>query len=298
MTGRSVMIAILLTLICCALQTSAKELAFYFEPTKLDVGNVYVYQLSSNPEKFEPSALVHYYFASLTEDHIEIERAVTDSSHSERSRTYERYQINLHQMMLESLQYEYLVGEGILPINTTCRGEITADFENQRIYFGYLNHTEDGFRRYNKETNYKAVPTFSYHFLHIDLCTALRFYPFPKRKLSVGEINNDQFYLDSQLKYRGKELVEVPAGQVTCHKFELAGKGLLAWLFGKRAWIWTTAEDPRSYMVKYRNENPQSAYNPIMELHLADIKSMSLSDWRDTFISPITKPEARESLGR
>ncbi len=66
MTGRSVMIAILLTLICCALQTSAKELAFYFEPTKLDVGNVYVYQLSSNPEKFEPSTLVHYYFASLT----------------------------------------------------------------------------------------------------------------------------------------------------------------------------------------------------------------------------------------
>ncbi|NLZ44106.1 MAG: DUF3108 domain-containing protein [Clostridia bacterium] len=257
---------------------------FVFDPAKMDPGNVYLYHLSGNPEEFELRSLVYYYYKAFSGPYLDIEEASVRIN-QEKSEYRCTYRINLDRMMLERSTFQYLPDKNSLSPNMTYQGETTVDFAKKRMKFDYLNRTEKGFQRYYKTVEYKITPTFSYSFEHVDGWTVMRFYPYPEKRIQVGEINSSLFYVDADVEYLGQETVEVPYGKVDCHKFEITGRGLLARLYGKKAWIWMSAEDERNYMVKYRNDNPRSTFLPVVEMRLADIKKMTPEEWAGLFVT-------------
>ena len=260
------------------------ENPFVFAPAKLDIGNVYLYHLSGNPKEFELDRLVYYYYKALSGPCLDIEEAMVRLN-QEKSEYRNTYRINLDQMMLERSIFQYLLDKNSLSPNMTYQGETTVDFTKKRMKFDYLNRTEKRFQRYYKTVKYKIIPTFSYSTYHVDGWTVMRFYPYPEKRIRVGEINSSLFYVDADVEYLGRETVEVPYGKIDCHKFEITGRGLLARLYGKKAWIWMSAEDDRNYMVKYRNDNPRSTFLPVVEMRLADIKKMTPEEWKELFVT-------------
>lgn len=260
------------------------ETPFVFDPEKLDTGNVYLYHLSGNPKEFELDRLVYYYYKAFSGHHLDIEEAMVRLN-QEKSEYRCTYRINLDRMMLERSTFQYLPDKNSLSPNMTYQGETTVDFAKKRMKFDYLNRTEKGFQRYYKTVEYKIIPTFSYTTYHVDGWTVMRFYPYPEKRIRVGEINSSLFYVDADVEYLGREAVEVPYGKIGCHKFEITGRGMLARLYGKKAWIWMSAEDERNYMVKYRNDNVRSTFLPVVEMRLADIKKMTPEEWTELFVT-------------
>ena len=260
------------------------ENPFVFDPNKLDTGNVYLYYFSGNPEEFEPRTLVYYYYKALSGPYLDIEEAFVRVNR-EKSEYLCTYRINLDQMMLERSTFQYLLDKSSISPNTTYQAETTVDFAKKRLTYDVLNRTEKGFQRYYKTVKYKIIPTFSYGTYHVDGWTVMRFYPYPEKRIQVGEINSSLFYVDADVEYLGRETVEVPYGKIDCHKFEITGRGLLARLYGKKAWVWMSAEDERNYMVKYRNDNPRSAFEPVVEMRLVDIRKMTPEEWAGLFVT-------------
>lgn len=245
---------------------------FNFDLDKIDEGNLYVYQMSANPEQFELRERYYYYLKSVTENYLDVEciRATRG--------VYNTYKLNWDYMMLEEHTWEIL-DQADLTDGDTKSMENHTDFINQVVESEFTNKEEEGFKTYYFVTNYELTPTFEYSSMHLDFWTAMRFYPYNESKITVGMIEGEE-YLETDVIYQGEEVVEVPFGSVKAHKFELRGRGLLARLFGKRAWLWLTAEDERNYMVKYRNEN-QRGNLPIVEMRLEKIEKRSLDEWEE-----------------
>ena len=99
-----------------------------------------------------------------------------------------------------------------------------------------------------------------------------------KKRIIVGSIVSGRFYTAAEIKYIGKEEVDVPFGKVRSNKFEIKGLGFIASLFGKKAWVWMSDEDSRGYMVKYVNNNHRGNL-PMIEMRLVSIKKMTDSQW-------------------
>ena len=247
----------------------AEQDIFDFDPGKIDQGNLYVYQMSANPEQFELRERLYYYFKSVTENYLDVECI--------RKTVYNTYKLNWNYMMLE--KYTWEVFDRVIVTDGTKTAETRTDFINQVVAMEYTNKVKEGFKTSYSVTNYELTPTFDYRSMHLDFWTAMRFYPFSESKITVGMILEGR-YVETDIIYQGIEVVEVPYGSVKAHKFELKGRGLLARLFGKQGWLWLTAEDERNYMVKYRNENRRGNL-PIVDMRLEKIEEMSSDEWED-----------------
>lgn len=251
----------------------AEQDIFDFDPEKIDQGNLYVYQMSANPEQFELRSRYYYYYKSVTENYLAVECIIN----SRKRGIYTTYRLNWNYMMLEKSTWE-VFDPTLLTDHTTKTSETRTDFINQVVAVEFTNKVEEGFKDFYFVTTYEITPTFNYASMHLDFWTIMRFYPFSERKITVGMIEG-QKYVEKDIIYQGIETVEVPYGSVKAHKFELKGRGLLARLFGKRGWLWLTAEDERNYMVKYRNENKRGNL-PIVDMRLEKIEAMSSDEWK------------------
>ncbi len=249
----------------------AEQDIFDFDQEKIDQGNLYVYQLSGNPEQFELRERFHFYFKSVTENYLDVECI--------RGNLYNTYRLNWQHMMSERFTWERF-DETTVTDGSTKTADIRTDFINQVVEIEYTNKVEEGFKDFYSVTNYELTPTFDYRLMHFDFWTVMRFYPFSESKIKVGFIIEGR-YVETDIIYQGIEVVEVPYGSVKAHKFELKGRGLLARLFGKQGWLWLTAEDERNYMVKYRNENRRSSSLPIVDMRLEKIEKMGSDEWED-----------------
>ena len=252
----------------------AEQDIFDFDPGKIDQGNLYVYQLSANPEQFELRSRYYYYLESVTENYLDVECIMN----SRKRGIYTTYRLNWNYMMLERSTWE-VFDPTLLTDHTTKTLETRTDFINQVVAVEFTNKVEEGFKDFYSVTNYDLNPTFDYRLMHFDFWTVMRFYPFSESKITVGFIIDGR-YVETEIIYQGIEVVEVPYGSVKAYKFELRGRGLLARLFGKRGWLWLTAEDERNYMVKYRNENKRGNL-PIVDMRLEKIEAMSSDKWED-----------------
>ncbi len=260
----------------------AQEIPFVFDKNRIDVGTVYGYELSANKEEsnFEPTDKEYFYLKTLNE--IEVLWIPIDST---KATDWERYKMNWKYMMFENRESLSLENEnelrkieGVYDLKAT----INIDFSRRTISRHYKQLKKGKIVEWGDMHRFKSIPTYFYRTTElVPLWFVLRFYPLGKKEVSVNQYMGG---LNSKLdiKYLGKEKVEVPFGKILCYKFELVPKMSFAMKMifkPKKAWIWLTSEDERRYMVKYRNNNWRATFYPNMEYRLFDIKKMTSEEW-------------------
>ncbi len=186
-------------------------------------------------------------------------------------------------LMLSHATWEYTGPVETLEPGCAIKAVSTADFNSHVYVTDGEALMQDGIEKNSYKLKFSRIPTINYGIDNgISLAWILRehldeFLSGKRKTLEVGFINGS-YYVDASLSYKGEELVSVPFGQVPCYKFECESKGLLARMFGKKAWVWLSKEAPH-YMVRYRNENDRGQYNPFLDYQLEKKKSMSVAEW-------------------
>lgn len=211
---------------------SSVETPFNYDPDKIEPGTMYVYELSDNPDNFQPDVKSYYYVRSLEEKILHIENIfqhISDPSNV----TYREFTLNLNYMMLQSMSFQALQPKKEIPIGNTWKGSVKTNFQKQVSLGKFLNRREEGMKSFNRNFEFNHYPTFFYLTHSVDFWTVMRFYPYPQDKIEVWNYTQNDLS-GVKVKYQGKEDIKVPAGKIRTYKFQMSGKGILAWLFGKR----------------------------------------------------------------
>ncbi len=255
----------------------AAETPFNYDPEKIEPGTMYCYKLFTSPDASRPARKLFYYIGSSGEKSSTIEVLNLEYYDQGVAPYLNTYRMNWEKMMLESATWQYIGSKSNLPLGDVLHMETKFDFVRGRANWNSKSLAEDGLDRKSVSTKFQT-PTFFYFSNHVDGWTAMRFYPYPKKEIEV-DVSNSFHVKDVRISYRGKETISVPKGEIRCHKFEITGKGMLAWLFGKKAWLWMSAEDHKSYMVRYENKN-EWGHMAMMDLRLTSVEQISPGDWK------------------
>lgn len=270
-------LGLILILLTISVSITAQQTPFEYDSDKIEAGTMYVYQFSTNPDKFKAKQTKKVYFKNSNKKYLEIESLRSKNKDSEYA-DYTTYKLNWNYMMLESFSYQFL-GPQEISFGHSWKLTAKTDFQEQKLQLTDVKLTKEG-KEVKKHTyKFDHYPTFFYLTLHVDAWTAMRFYPFPKKTPKLWNYNGNKLN-EVKVKYHGKETVEVTAGEILAHKFEFSSKGILAWLFGKKAWLWLSAQDERNYMVKYVNNNDRGG-KPKIEFQLAEVKKVSEEEWKE-----------------
>jgi len=200
---------------------------------------------------------------------------------------FEKFKINWNYMMFEKMERLSLKSEDELQEIKgahTLKATINIDF-SKRIKRRNVKNIEKGeIEEWDDIYGFESIPTYFYQETNLlPLWFALRFYPLEKEKVTVNH-HVGRFNTDFDVKYVGKEEIEVPYGKVLCHKFDLVPQMsfvMKAIFQPEKAWIWLTSEDETRYMVKYRNNNVRSTFTRTMEYRLAEINKMTPEEWEE-----------------
>lgn len=261
------------------LATASQKTPFNYEPEKIEPGTMYVYELSTNPDDFQLDAKSYYYIRSSKGGIVHIENILRDTSNPSNV-NYREFNLNLNYMMLQSMSFQSLQPKEEIPIGTTWEGSGKTNFQEKTFNLEHLNHQQEGMQYRNRNYEFSHLPTFFYLTGHVDFWTVMRFYPYQKKEIEVWNYTQNDL-TGVKVKYQGKESLKVPAGKIRTHKFEMSGKGILALLFGKKAWLWMNEEDGRNFMVRYRNNNRRSSSMPVIDLRLARVEKVSEKKWEN-----------------
>jgi len=257
----------------------AQELPFEkFDKNRMDVGTLYVYELSTNEKNFKPSYKEYFYIKTLNDiENIGIE--IKDTLNL--PETFFKYKLNWDYMMLEQQEYISLKNENDIRIGYAFRIKRSIDFKRKTLESSTYGREKDGFQQFNKIYKFASIPTYFYRYTYlVPLWFTLRFYPFDKKNIVVNH-NHSGYDTEFVIEYMGKEEVVLPYGRILCHKFELVYQMSFIMKFiykPQKAWIWLTSEDKNRYMVKYRNNN-EVDYNPSIEYRLVERKKMTIEEW-------------------
>jgi len=248
-----------------------------FNKSRIDVGTLYVYEYSRNKEDFEPSRKKYIYIKTLNDVEI-MSFPIKDTI----STYIEKYKMNWDYMMFERNEWQRLGNKNKMKNNTTLKSKTSVNFAKKKITGNFINKVKDGFKRRSFASRFESIPTYFYKITGlIPLWFALRFYPLEKEKITVNSLTNN-YNVDFDIKYEGKEEVEVPYGKVLSYKFELVPKlSFFMKIFSspKKAWIWLSAENNYRYMVKYRNNNERNTFTQSLEYRLVERKKMTPEEW-------------------
>ena len=255
----------------------AQEIPFVFDKSKIDVGTMYVYDYSVNKKDFEPGMRGYFYIKTLNDIEvlwIPIKDTIAIS--------IDKYKMNWNYMMLEKERFFSLKKKSEVAIGRTFKNSYNIDFSKKILRLNHTNRKKNGFKEFTHIHKFTSIPTYFYNLTDlVPLWFALRFYPLDKKEISVNSYSQG-YNITLDIKYIGKEEVEVPYGKVLCHKFELVPQMSFAMKIifkPKKAWIWLTSEDNKMYMVRYRNNNVKNSFTRNMEYRLADIKKMTPEEW-------------------
>ena len=272
------LIILIVTSLITATGLFAQKIPFEkFDKSKIDVGTLYVYEYSSNAEGFNPTSKQYLYIKSLTDINI-----IWIPFKSKKATSSEKYKMNWNYMMFEMSEYISLRNKKDIALGSTYKVVEKIDFKKKIQKYHGFNLTENGFDEKNFVWEFENFPTYFYYQTDLlPLWFTLRFYPFDQEKITVNH-NREGYDTELEIKYEGKEKVDVPYGKVLCYKFELIPKlSFFMKIFHspKKAWIWLSAESNYRYMVKYRNNNERSTFTQSMEYRLAERKKMTLEEW-------------------
>lgn len=257
----------------------AQELPFNkFAKDKIDVGTLYIYDYSIKEEGYQPSAKKYLYIKTLNS--IEVMN-VSLKDTLELPDIY-KYTINWNYMMLDKEEYEYAGNKDDIPIGYVGKINVNVDFKKQIFESKMLGKDKSGFSEFNSEEEFESIPTYFYQFTDfMPLWFSLRFYPMEKEKIIVNSLTGSN-NVEIEIKYEGKEEINVPFGKVLCNKFTLIPQlSFFKKIFynPKEANIWLSSEDKIHFMVKYRNDNKQYDVIPAMEYRLSERKKISTEEW-------------------
>lgn len=255
----------------------AAETPFNYDPDKIEPGTMYCYKLYTSSDATQPARKLFYYIRSSGRKSSTIEVLNLEFYDQGAAPYLNTYRMNWDKMMLESATWQYIGKRKNLPRGDVLHMETEVNFARGRADWNSKSIAKDGFDRKSVSTKFQ-IPTFFYFSNHVDGWTAMRFYPYQKEKIEVG-VSNSFHTKDVRISYRGKETITVPEGEIRCHKFEIKGKGMLAWLFGKKAWLWMSAEDNKGYMVRYKNKN-EWGHMAMMDLRLTSVEHVTPADWK------------------
>lgn len=259
-----------------ALTGLAQETPFNYDPAKIKPGTMYYYKLYSSSEADQQAKKQFYYIRSSGQKSSTIEVLNLEFYEQGVAPYLNTYKMSWDKMMLESATWQYIGDKNDLPVGHILHGEMEFNFGENRATWHSKKLAKEGINHRSASTKFK-VPTYFYFSNHLDGWTAMRFYPYPKNKIEIQASTG--FHLNRvEVKYKGEERIKVPAGEIRCHKFLMRAKGILARLFGKKAWMWMSAEDKRSYMVRYKNKNGRGHLS-MVDLRLAKVKKISIEEW-------------------
>lgn len=259
-------------------EASATEIPFIYDSGKIEPGTMYTYGLYTSSDEPNPHRRFYYYVRSQQGKELKLESLSTIVPENE-DQDYQTFTLNMEYMMLQEETFQALSEKSEVALNTTWRAESKTDFNQKKNTLIYTNRREDGVESTTRINKFNGFPTFFYFTLHVDLWTAMRFYPYPQKRIDAWNYTGSKL-TGIKIEYKGEEAIQVPAGETRCHKFEISGKGILALLFGKKAWVWMSAEDKKQYMVKYENKNPRGNW-PMLKLQLVSIERISLEKWKE-----------------
>ncbi|HED37937.1 MAG TPA: DUF3108 domain-containing protein [Ignavibacteria bacterium] len=250
-----------------------------FDKSRIDVGTMYVYEYSKNKEDFEPSSKEYLYIKTLND--IEIMWFSIKDTISTLT-LLEKYKMNWDYMMFERSEWQGFINKNKMVNNTTLEAKGNINFVKKELKYNGINKVKDRFKKWSFVSKFESIPTYFYRLTDLmPLWFALRFYPLGKEKITVNSLTGG-YNVNMDVKYEGKEEVEVPFGKVLSYKFELVPQlSFFMKLFHspKKVFIWLTSEDSSRYMVKYRNNNERSTFTQSMEYRLAERKKMTLEEW-------------------
>lgn len=263
--SKNIIIILIIFTICGAgMAIFAKQDVFEFTKEKIEAGKLYIYH-SFPDNKF------YYYIKSVDERNIILEAIAERAAR----KIFERIVINNDNMMLKSHLWQNLRDKEEMAIDTTWRFTIETAFSNNERLIRSTNKTEEGMENHRSIGVFKKIPTFFNNTNYVDLWMAMRFYPENKKKIEVGNVVNG-YYTELIIEYQGQEEIEIPYGIVNCNKYEIRGKGLIAYFLGGKAWLWMSIEEDEPYMVKYINSN-----KPVLDMRLSEIVELNVAEWEE-----------------
>jgi len=233
-----------------------------------DVGNIYHYKYIGRD----------YFIVYISGDNS----YETLISRSTRYPVWNKYIWNWSYLMVEQSSWEYTGPlESAQPV-MTIRAKGVADFSKKEYRAEGEDKTEKGIERFSAKARFSRTPTVNYNldegFSLGWIINAYKNELIKNNKIKIGLIAG-WYYVNAEISYKGEEAVSVPYGDIQCYKFEVKGEGLLATLYGKKAWMWLSKEDP-SYVVRYRNEMPRNGLESGIDFQLSSItKNAKADDW-------------------
>ena len=251
-----------------------------FDSTKIDVGTMYEYYYSCSSQSVLPTDVNYIYIKKLND----IELLDIDLKDTLDLPYINKYVLNWKYMMLKQFRYKYIGNIKDLPLHYADSIDFSVDFQKKLCVSLDYGKEKNGLQNFNHRYKLESLPSYFYDYTDLmDLWFALRFYPFNKEMINVY-IMHDGYNVKFDIKYDGKEEVEVPFGNVMCYKFELVPN--LSFFMGlfhqpKKAYIWLTSEDSKLYMVKYINYNDQSSLVHYIEYGLKRIEKVSAKKWKE-----------------
>lgn len=263
---------------------SAQETPFNYDPAKIEPGTMYVYEHFTSSEQVKPEGERYYFIKSATNNKVQIEGLEIGQNKIHRT----SYTLNMKYMMIESFSFQSLQEKESLPVDSTWRLSFSNDFQRGTAYATFENKYEDGIKAVEETYDTKNIPTFFYYFRNVAFWTAMRFYPYPEKRMDVWNYTGKSLN-GVKVEYQGEKTVEVLGEKILSHKFEMSSKGILSWLFGKKAWVWISAENNKQYMVRYKNNNATGNW-PMLEYRLSEVKKISGEEWK----SKVDKADKRE----
>lgn len=248
-----------------------------FDRDRIDVGTLYTYYYSRNGEGSAPDSR-RYIYVKKPNDFEMFIIPLGDTVGT----WLEEMSINWNYMTLDKRSWKNLENKDSLGIGASLEGDETVDFGDKTLHGVNTQKFKDGFKKIYFAYKFESIPSYFYSSTDLlPLCFALRFYPLNKEAIDVNNVTNG-YNTKFEIKYEGKERVNVPFGNVLCYKFELVPQlSFFMRLFHspKKAFIWLTAEDNSMYLVKYLNDNEQNTFVRSLEYRLVKRTKMSIREW-------------------
>ena len=272
-----------LFIICmCLLCFNAfSQIKLKYNSEKIDTGYMYAYHYSINPNNFVPEDTVRYLYiiAGNTVETLSVSLSDTKQSVSFLKGIMDwQYFTLLYRETKNFVSSDYSMAPGeIRTVKSVVSRNFKKSVEQYEIFNSYSDRPatiSDPVRSVGKrDIEGNSIPEYSMNGgIPVDFWLASRF--FDQNKNSVINVERSGYSLQAKVKPDNIETVKYNGHTFRCKKYEIAPKGIIGMLFGKKGYIWVDADSKYRYLVKIRNEN-----NPLHELILAERRPMSRNEW-------------------
>jgi len=241
-----------------------------FDPAKIDIGYLYIYDISYNPSAFkaEPKESLTLYISDIN--------------------TLEEFWLNnltRIKMNWKYMMWEEQYGETFYPDSFVFSPQryynteytLKRDFPNLIEVFKGIR-IESGDRKHPKafqsSGRIESIPFYYIGMFPEDLIFALRFHNLRRTNFRF-KASRSGYKVELQTRYERQEHLRINGNDYLCDKISIKPTGIIGMLFGKTGYIWLEAESGYNYLVKYIDNN-----DPWHEWRLREREKVTKDEWK------------------